>query len=219
MEPVHLTTDRLLLRPLRDADIDAVLAAGSDPATQHNTTIPVPYTREHARSFVQDYAPGAWRDEKEFVFGVALKPTDELVACVSVHARNFRDDGVAEIGYWAVPAQRGHGYTAEAVGEICRWAFAELGVVRMEWQAVEGNWPSRRVAEKAGFAFEGTLRSKLVHRGRRFDGWIGARLAPGAEATVTAASSDPAAAGSPGALGAPGESADLPPDAGSAPRA
>ncbi|WP_345390422.1 GNAT family protein [Nonomuraea salmonea] len=33
--------------------------------------------------------------------------------------------------------------------------------------------PSRRVAEKAGFVVEGTLRKRLFHRGRRVDAWVG----------------------------------------------
>ena len=36
---------------------------------------------------------------------------------------------------------------------------------------------SRRVAQRCGFTMEGTLRSVVVHRGTRWDMWIGALLA------------------------------------------
>ena len=47
----------------------------------------------------------------------------------------------------------------------------------MTWRAVVGNWPSRRVAWRAGFRIEGTLRAELVHRDRvRRDAWVGTLL-------------------------------------------
>jgi RimJ/RimL family protein N-acetyltransferase len=39
-----------------------------------------------------------------------------------------------------------------------------------------GNVASRRVAEKAGFRVEATLRRRLVHRGVRVDAWVGSML-------------------------------------------
>ncbi|WP_370107127.1 GNAT family N-acetyltransferase [Streptacidiphilus sp. BW17] len=109
-------------------------------------------------------------------FGVFRKDTGALVASVGIHGRQFRTDGNAEIGYWTAPEQRRQGFTAEAVAAVCDWAFAELGVVRMEWRAVAGNVGSRAVAEKVGFRFEGTLRGGTVHHGKRSDTWIGGLL-------------------------------------------
>ncbi|WP_162252590.1 GNAT family N-acetyltransferase, partial [Streptomyces griseoruber] len=43
MEPVTLTTDRLVLRPLGPQDTDAVHAAAQDPDIRRWTTIPSPY--------------------------------------------------------------------------------------------------------------------------------------------------------------------------------
>jgi RimJ/RimL family protein N-acetyltransferase len=60
---------------------------------------------------------------------------------------------------------------------VCRWGFNDLGATRIEWYARVGNWASRRVAEKAGFTIEGTLRAGLpVPGGRRSEAWVGARL-------------------------------------------
>ncbi|AJT66736.1 Putative ribosomal N-acetyltransferase YdaF [Streptomyces lydicus] len=82
----------------------------------------------------------------------------------------------AELGYWTAREHRGNGYTAEAAREVVRWAFADLGVERMEWLAEVGNEGSRAVARKVGFRMEGTLRAKLIHQGTRRDAWIGALL-------------------------------------------
>ena len=66
----------------------------------------------------------------------------------------------------------------DALRALCRWGLAELELQRIEWIAFAGNHASRRLAEKAGFTIEGTLRNRMVHRGRRTDVWIGS-LIPG----------------------------------------
>ena len=83
---------------------------------------------------------------------------------------------VGGIGYWAVPGTRGRGYPAEAVREVCRWAFEDLGLAVIRWDALVGNEASWRVAERVGFTREGTARARLVHRGVRVDTWIGSLL-------------------------------------------
>jgi RimJ/RimL family protein N-acetyltransferase len=80
------------------------------------------------------------------------------------------------VGYWVDPRVRGQGVATEAVRTLCRWAFAALDLELVEWRAEVGNVASRRVAEKAGFLVEATLRRRLVHRGARVDAWVGSLL-------------------------------------------
>lgn len=176
MEPVHLETERLVLRPLAEADIEAVLRACQDDDIQRWTSVPSPYHRAHAEGFVREVCPAGWRAETLFNLGSFTRTDGALVSSVGIHPRTFRTDGIAEIGYWTAREQRGHGYTAEAVAEVCRWAFQQLGVRRLEWLANVGNVGSRAVAAKVGFVQEGTLRSRIVHRGERMDAWSGALL-------------------------------------------
>jgi RimJ/RimL family protein N-acetyltransferase len=64
----------------------------------------------------------------------------------------------AEIGYGVSGSQRGKGYASEALGAVARWALTEGGIQRAWLTASTGNVASVRVAEKAGFRREGTLR-------------------------------------------------------------
>ena len=59
-------------------------------------------------------------------------------------------------------------------GEITLRAF-EVGDIPWVYE-VSLDPASRRVAEKAGFRLEATLRQRLVHRGSRVDAWIGSML-------------------------------------------
>jgi len=75
-----------------------------------------------------------------------------------------------EIAYIVAPAARGRGIATEAVRLLSLWALAGLGLQRLQLTIRPGNVSSIRVAEKAGYRLEGTLRSVKVIRGKRVDG-------------------------------------------------
>ncbi|MEV7069925.1 GNAT family N-acetyltransferase [Streptomyces sp. NPDC093990] len=173
MEPVTLTTDRLLLRPPTPQDTGTVLAAVQDPDILRWTTIPSPYLVEHARSFTEQLVPTGWANGTTCTWGLFLPEEEELVGMLGLA---MRAPGTAEIGFWAGKEHRGKGYVTEAVRAVSRWAFTELSIDRVEWRAEVGNQPSRAVAERVGFVMEGVQRSGITHQGVRRDCWVGALL-------------------------------------------
>ncbi|MCU1672003.1 MAG: GCN5-related N-acetyltransferase [Frankiales bacterium] len=178
MEPVQISTDRLVLRPWEPSDAPAVAAACSDPETQRWTTVPVPYTQEHASSYVEHYSAQGWAEDTDYAFAVCDAASGDVLGSVGLRRSPVRD--VFDVGFWAMPAARGRGVLSEALAALCHWAFEHRGAQRAEWYAEVGNWASRRVAEKAGFTVEGVLRAGLPGRSGRRDAWVGARL-PGDE--------------------------------------
>lgn len=174
MEPTEITAGRLHLRPWQPSDEDAAFAACQDPDIQRWTTVPSPYTREDARAWVTAGAPDQWQAGTGTPFAVVDATTGELLASVGLHL--IRGDR-CEVGYWCAPAARGRSVITDAVGAVCRWGFAELGMQRIEWVAAVGNWPSRAVAQKCGFTVEGLARKGMHYRGGHVDAWVGALLA------------------------------------------
>ncbi|GAA2514135.1 GNAT family N-acetyltransferase [Streptomyces gobitricini] len=173
MEPVALTTERLRLAAFTPAGAGEVLAACQDPEIQRWIAVPSPYERRHAADFAGRRVPDGWRDDTEYTFAVRPREGGPLLASTSLHHPR---SGAWEIGFYTVREHRGHGYATEAVLALARWAFTELGCLRLEWRAQVGNRGSRAVAEKAGFTVEGTLRAAMEHRGTVRDCWIGALL-------------------------------------------
>ena len=175
MEPVEISAGRLHLRPWTPDDVEAVLRGGSDPQIARWTQVPKPYTRADAEQFVGEYVPRSWAEDGELVWGVFDSATGAALASVGLHAPH--PEGVREVGFWCLPEARGRGVVADAVHAIARWAFAELELGALVWAAEVGNAGSLRVAEKAGFAFEGRRRASLRQRdGSLRDGWWATRL-------------------------------------------
>ncbi|MEV8566550.1 GNAT family N-acetyltransferase [Streptomyces sp. NPDC051322] len=174
MDPVILTSERLLLRPFKAEDAETVHRACQDPDIQRWTVIPSPYGRADAETFVGQLVPDGWRTGTSLAFAVLPREGGPLHGAISVFQRS--QPGTWEIGYWTAKEQRGRGFTAEAVSVLAHWSLSTLGVERLEWRAEVGNTGSRAVAEKAGFRVEGTLRSNLLNKGVRRDAWVGALL-------------------------------------------
>jgi RimJ/RimL family protein N-acetyltransferase len=84
----------------------------------------------------------------------------------------------AEIGWCIDPAEEGHGYATEAVRELIRVAFEELGLRRLVAHAFAANEPSWRLMERVGMRREVyTVRESLHRSGEWMDGISYALLA------------------------------------------
>jgi len=182
METVTLTTDRLVLRAPSEADIEAIEAACQDPEIPRWTTVPSPYTREHAVDFVRLVAEW-WASGAETVWGIFAD--GELAGMIGLHhIEEHHTGGYAEIGFWVVESARGKGYVLEAARAVVDWGFSELGLVRIGWRAVAGNIPSARAARALGFRFEGLQRQALTSPRGRDDGWFAGLLVDDARMPV-----------------------------------
>ncbi|MDQ1289057.1 MAG: hypothetical protein QG622_2623 [Actinomycetota bacterium] len=154
-----------------------MVAQCRDSLTQRWTVIPVPYEIHDARSWISS-REGAWASGTEYSF--AVEHAGRFAGSV-----DLRPQGHAglDVGYGLAPWARGQGLAVRALRLLIPWAFDILGAEIVFWQAIAGNWASRRVAWSIGLRVEGTVRGLVDQRGIRLDGWIaslrrGDRLAP-----------------------------------------
>lgn len=73
---------------------------------------------------------------------------------------------LARVGYWVLPEARGRGVATRALLLASRWAFAELGLHRLELGHAVGHDASCRIAGRCGYPGEGTLREAMFESGR-----------------------------------------------------
>ncbi len=171
-----IRTERLLLRPPTERDVDAITRACQDPYNQRwLSLLPSPYTREDAVAFVHGIAARGHADGTDVAR--VVEAHGELVGMCGAHALATGRLG-PEIGYWTAPWARRRGYAAEAAAGLARWAL-DHGAPRVHLFTDVGNTASQAVARGAGFAEEGVVRGCLSYRdGRRADAVLFGRLAP-----------------------------------------
>lgn len=117
-------------------------------------------------------------EAREWITGWATRWAEETSASWAVHVGDRPAgqvglraislfEATADVSYWVLPEMRGRDIAARAVETMATWAFETLGLHRLVLQHSLHNTTSCRVAEKVGFAVEGTLRSAARHQ----DGW------------------------------------------------
>ncbi|MFB9802889.1 GNAT family N-acetyltransferase [Streptomonospora salina] len=191
MPAAVLQTERLTLRAHTRDDIGAVYRGAADPAVQRWLPMPepgAPYTRADAEHWCLVAAPQARAGGDGQQWAAVDTATGAYLGAIGLNRTAWRAR-CTEIGYWLCAWARGRGLATEAVVAVSRWALVEQGLQRVELKAAVGNAASRRVAEKAGFAYEGTERNAMpLHEGRT--GLATYSLIPGdlhgAEADTTA---------------------------------
>lgn len=151
-----LATERLVLRPLVEADVDDVFACCSDPAIGPDAGWAPHRTHEDARFFVEEIASAP------HVFGIFERFEDGACGpCIGsiglIRDSQRRNVDCLMLGYALAKRAWGRGYMTEAAREMIRYGFEELGLLLISCTCYPFNDRSRRVIEKCGFQREGVL--------------------------------------------------------------
>jgi RimJ/RimL family protein N-acetyltransferase len=171
----EVMTDRLLLRLPSEDDAADVLAMLQDPDVARWFPATSVVDVESARAWC---VRGADRSEGTHAIWHAVdRSTHRLAANCMIFAID-RDFATAKIAYRVAPWRRRQGIGSEIADALARWAFAELGLVRVQLEHAVPNVASCGVALRAGFVFEGILRSASRDGlGIRHDDHVHGRLA------------------------------------------
>lgn len=165
--PLTLPADGILLRPLTEADVPDITAAGADELIQRWLPLPNPYTEQDARWFCQEFAPAQLESGRGLVLGIELEGREGRLGGVIDLKRTDWPARTTEIGYWTSPWARRQGVMRRAVSALSRWVLDDRGFARIEIRDATGNVASQGVAIAAGFMKEGILRNAgFVHDGR-----------------------------------------------------
>lgn len=157
----HMASERLTLRPFRPDDAVDVHAVWNDDAYLRFAPAGLATAAAGLQQAVE------WCS-REPIFAVERRVDGRLVGHVALFGTDWTRM-VTEIHYWTAPWGRGNGYAAEAVRAVAQWALTTQGMARIELIAVVDNIASIRVAETAGFRFEGLLRNAALTRSGRGD--------------------------------------------------
>jgi RimJ/RimL family protein N-acetyltransferase len=156
-----IRSERLVLRPHRPDDAEAVFRACQDPENQRWLMLPDPYTPAEATDFVEVHTVSVRAEQRGLM--TAVEADGEFVGSAGVHfSPGLLGPG---IGYWMAPWARGRGYASEATRALADWAIGH-GSPRVHLFADVENPASQAVARRAGFREEGRVRSCIPYRTR-----------------------------------------------------
>ncbi|MGW4077882.1 GNAT family N-acetyltransferase [Streptomyces asiaticus] len=144
LRPV-LTTPRLRLRPLSEADADWWVRLHTDD--QVNQFVGA-YTHEQATVRLRDIRQ-QWVQRGHGLCAVELTSTGEAIGRSGLNW--WEALGETEIGWTFARAHWGNGYATEAARAVLAWGFGALGLGQITAMIHHGNTASTTVARRLGF--------------------------------------------------------------------
>jgi [ribosomal protein S5]-alanine N-acetyltransferase len=163
----ELPTPRLMLRALRQSDLEDLYTYASDPEIDRYTPWRHYSSLEKAQadldSFLTEYEHhglGAW--------GIEHRMDKRLIGIINIsppHPHHHR----TEMGFTIARPYWGHGFATEAAVAVVRFVFDQLKVVRIEAVCMPENIASARVLQKIGMKYEGLLHNYQVWKDKPSD--------------------------------------------------
>jgi len=158
-----LESERLILRSFTELDTDDLFRYAVDPDVGPRAGWKPHATRAESLAIVRMFIAD------DNVWAIERKSDHRMIGSLGLHTDKWRNlPDVRTIGYVLAKDCWGHGYMTEAVRCATKYAFTEAGMNMISVAHYTFNDRSRRVIEKCGFVYEGTLRRAFV----RYDGEI-----------------------------------------------
>ncbi|RKJ45016.1 N-acetyltransferase [bacterium 1XD42-8] len=127
--------------------------------------LPFPYTESDAKDYITSILSG----DKTKTFGFAITVDDKIAGSISIVRCDNIHFRTAEMGYYISESYWGKGIGTWAVKKVCKDIFENTDIIRIFAEPFAYNQASCRVLEKAGFQFEGILRSNAIKNGKVLD--------------------------------------------------
>jgi len=166
-EHTEIETDRLKIRLIKESDVPALFAINGDDAV----TRFLPYetwknSADGATWFERTSARLSAGEADQFV--IVLRETGHIIGTCLLF-RFDRASARAELGYVLARRYWGAGYMLEALQALIGFAFAQMGLRRLEAEIDPRNVASARLLRRLGFVREGVLRQRSSTKGEITD--------------------------------------------------
>ena len=166
-----LKSDTLTMRPMRPSDAEDIYRAVQDPEIPKFTTVPADYPIDLAIEFANTRAAASFVNKTELVFviedarlaTVGYPYSNGFAGVMSLHTIDIPNHR-AEIGYWLAKEARGHGICTKAAELITEYGLMTIGFKRIDGIVDVRNEPSKAALLKAGYEFEGIMKSYVTRR-------------------------------------------------------
>ena len=147
-----LMTQRLILRRWNQKDAEDLYSYACDPDVGPIAGWPPHKSIDESRAVIRDVLNG------REAYAICLKEDGRAIGAIELKLNGHTDltdrDDECEMGYWLGKPFWGRGIVPEAVTEMLRRAFEDIGIQKVWVGYYEGNSKSKRVQEKCRFRFQ-----------------------------------------------------------------
>lgn len=159
----RLETERLILRKVTMSDAEDMFAYASNDEVSRFVPWETHRTIEDSIDFI-NFVQQKYEDKTVAPWGIEYKESGRMIGTVDFVLWKPQHQ-VAELGYVLGKDYWGRGIMTEAAGELLRFGFSKMDLVRIQARCVTENMGSSSVMEKLGMTYEGTQRKVVKFKG------------------------------------------------------
>jgi RimJ/RimL family protein N-acetyltransferase len=161
-----------MIRSWKMDDAPAIVKYANNKKIWRNPRDAFPHP--YALSDAEDFLNKVTAHDPEYVFAISTgtEPIGGIGMVIGEDVHRY----AAELGYWLAEPYWNQGIMTQAVKRIVEYAFTNLNLYRIYAEPYEGNNASMRVLEKAGFQYEGRLRTSVCKNGKLLDQLLYAKV-------------------------------------------
>ncbi len=154
---IEIETERILLRRFCHSDNEDMLRNWiSDPAIQSLISEPVYSTKREVAELLIAYIE-SYEKSDYYRWAIVLKETNECIGQIAYFLMDS-ENHFGEIEYCIGSQFQGRGYATECTRAIIDFGFRKIQLNKVQICHKANNAPSKRVIEKCGLKYDGTLR-------------------------------------------------------------
>jgi [ribosomal protein S5]-alanine N-acetyltransferase len=169
-----LYTERFHLRQITFDDAAELFAIYSDPVAMEFFGMDALAELAQARHMIERQQQ-AFRESRKIRWAITERGQDQLIGTIGLHSWE-KEHAHAEIGYDLNQAVWGQRIIGEVIAPVIEYGFTTMELNRIVGNISPENIASKRILEKAGFHYEGTLRHEMFFNGQFHDTAVYGRL-------------------------------------------
>lgn len=162
-----IRAERLHLRKLTMRDANDIFEYSRDPLVAEHVLWDAHRSVSESKGYIR-YMMRKYRYGEPSSWGIALNETDKVIGTIGFMWIQ-PENAAAEVGYSLSRAYWNQGYMTEALRALMEYGFNDMKLNRIEAMHEITNPASGAVMRKCGMKKEGTLRSKVLNKGKYVD--------------------------------------------------
>lgn len=165
---INLETDRLVLIPISEDDAEDIYQNVKEyDIARWLINLPHPYPKDGAIKFIRE-AKELMKKGNSYELAIRLKSNGELIGVMTLCKVDKKNKN-SELGYWIAKKYWNIGLATEVGFKVLEFGFNVLKLERIFAKCVPENEASKKVMEKIGMEYEGTMHHEILKENKYLD--------------------------------------------------
>lgn len=164
---MEIKTKRLLIREIKEKDIDDFCMLATKEISYHTRYIVYPLMRKEAEKIIKRMIEQS-KAKKRRHYELVISLKGRLIGMINIYDMDYKNNK-CKLGFWVGEQYRRRGYTFEACIAIMDHFYNKLKMHKISATSLQENTASNELLKKLGFSILGIAKQDQLEEGKYLD--------------------------------------------------